>query len=232
MSPIDAALRGTHRHIRVRTNTPLRDALLDFSTIVKVLGTQPTHCSELVVHDPGYIGYCDASKLGAGGVWLAGTRALSPMVWRVEWPADIQQNVVSFDNPNGTITNSDSEMAGMLIHYLVLEHLVSLKHVHVAAWCDNTPAVSWTNKLSSSRAAIAGRLTCALVLRIHANEASPLISLCPSLASTIPWPICRHEPSIAPLRLPPRSKFQMRISYISLPTPFHYRTPRGASSAC
>jgi hypothetical protein len=37
-------------------------------------------------------------------------------------------------------------MAGMLIHYLVLEHLVSLKHVHVAAWCDNTPKVSWTNK--------------------------------------------------------------------------------------
>ena len=141
MSPIDAALRGTHRHIRVRTNTPLRDALLDISTIVTVLGTRPTHCSELVVHDPGYIGYCDASKLGAGGVWLAGIRALSPVVWRVEWPPDIQQNVVSFDNPNGTITNSDLEMAGMLIHYLVLEHLVSLKHVHVAA-CAITPQLS------------------------------------------------------------------------------------------
>jgi hypothetical protein len=61
-------------------------------------------------------------------------RTLSPtIIWRVEWPEDIGNNVVSFDNPSGTITNSDLEMAGMLLHFLVLEHLVHLKHVHVAA---------------------------------------------------------------------------------------------------
>jgi hypothetical protein len=64
---------------------------------------------ELVVDDPGYIGYCDASKVGVGGVWLSGTRALSPIVWRVEWPEDIRNIVVSFDNPSATITNSDLE---------------------------------------------------------------------------------------------------------------------------
>ena len=60
--------------------------------------------------------------------------------------------MVSFDNPTGTITNSDLEMAGMVLHYLVLEHdLVALQHVpHVAVWCDNMPKVSWTNKLSLS----------------------------------------------------------------------------------
>jgi hypothetical protein len=115
-------------------------------------------------------------------VWLSGTRKLSPVVWRVEWPHDVRNNVVSFDNPTGTITNSDLEMAGMLLHYLVLEHLVSLKHVHVAAWCDNTPTVSWTNKLSCARSTVAGRLTRALALRIHTNEASPLISV--SIAGT------------------------------------------------
>jgi hypothetical protein len=75
----------------------------------------------------------------------------------------------------GTITNSDLEMAGMLLHFLVLEHVVALRHVHVAAWCDSTPTVSWTNKLSSSRSSLAGRLTHALALRIHANKASPLV---------------------------------------------------------
>jgi hypothetical protein len=101
------------------------------------------------------------------------------VVWRVEWPTNIPQNIVSFDNPNSKITNSDLEMADMLIHYLVLEHhLVLLKHAHVAAWCDNTPTVSWTsNKLSLSRAPIASRLTQALAMRIHANEASLLISV-------------------------------------------------------
>jgi hypothetical protein len=177
MGPIDAELRGNKRLIHIKTNQHLREALRDFSTLIRVLGHRPSHCRELVVDDPGYIGYCDASKLGAGGVWLSGTRHLSPVVWRVEWPADIRQNVISFDNPSGTLTNSDLEMAGMVLHYLVLEHLVALQHVHVAAWCDNTPTVSWTNKLSSSKSAIAGRLTRALAMRIHANEASPLISV-------------------------------------------------------
>ena len=76
-------------------------------------------------------------------------------------------------------------MAAMLAHYLVLEHLVDLRHVHVAAWCDNTPTVSWTNKLSSSRSRVAGRLTRALAMRIHANEASPLISV--SIAGDNNW---------------------------------------------
>ena len=130
-----------------------------------------------MVGDPAYVGYCDASKLGAGGVWLSGERTLQPTVWRLEWPDDIRNNVVSYSNPTGTITNSDLEMAGMLIHFLALEHLVTLQHTHVAAWCDNTPTVSWTNRLSSSRSAIAGRLTRALALRLHANRASPLISV-------------------------------------------------------
>ena len=67
-------------------------------------------------------------------------------------------------------------MAGMLLLYLVLEHLATLRHIHVAAWCDNTPTVAWTNKLSASRSPITGRLTQTLAMRIHVNKASPLIS--------------------------------------------------------
>ena len=65
----------------------------------------------------------------------------------------------------------------MLLHYISLEHLVPLWHVHITAWCDNTPTVSWTNKLSVSRSPIAGHLTHALAMRIHVNEASLLTSL-------------------------------------------------------
>jgi hypothetical protein len=182
MGPIDAALRGENRWIEIKQNAPVREALTDFRTLIKILAQRPTNCKELVVNTPGYVGFYDASKLGAGGVWLSGSLHLSPIVWRLEWPPDMQQNVVSFSNPNGTITNSDLEMAGMLAHYLVLEHLVSLRHVHVAAWCDNTPTVSWTNKLSLSRLCVAGILTRALAMRIHANEASPLVSV--SIAGT------------------------------------------------
>ena len=177
MGPIDAALRGDKHWIKIRGTQVLRDALQDFATtIIRVLGKCPTHCQELVAMEPGYGGFCDASTLGARGVWFAGSKPLNPVVWRVEWPEDIQQNVVSFQNPHGTITNLDLEMAGMVLHYLVVEHLVDLRHVHAAAWHDNTPTVSWTNKLSSSKSSMAGRLTRALAMRIHANQASPHVS--------------------------------------------------------
>jgi hypothetical protein len=73
-------------------------------------------------------------------VWFPGDcrSDLQPVVWRITWPQDIRDALVSFDNPRGTITNSDLEMAGLLLHYLILECLADLKHVHVAAWCDNT----------------------------------------------------------------------------------------------
>ena len=67
-------------------------------------------------------------------------------------------------------------MAGILAHYLVLEHLTSMDGVHAAAWCDNTPTVSWTNKLSSSKSMVAARLTRALATWLMVNKASPLVS--------------------------------------------------------
>jgi hypothetical protein len=141
------------------------------------------------------------------------------VIWRVEWLINIrQQNVLLFDNPKGKITNSDLEMVGMLIHYylVLLEHLVLLKHVHVAAWWDNTPTVSWTNKWSSSRAAaLAGcLLTRALALIIHAKEASPLISVSiTGVDNTMAGPMCCHAHSITTLHLPTHSKFQVSMAY-------------------
>ena len=185
LSPLDHALADDKRRfIPIRRDQPLRMALADFRAMIRLVGTRPTHLKQLVADEPGYIGYCDASKRGAGGVWFCGTdrNDLEPVVWRVPWPQDIKDQVVSFDNPTGTITNSDLEMAGLLLHYLVLENLTDLKHVHVAAWCDNTPTVSWANKLNSAKSRVAARLVRALSLRIQVNEASPLITV--SIAGT------------------------------------------------
>jgi hypothetical protein len=173
MGPINAALQGDQLWINICRNAPVKEALTNFCILIQRLGNRPTHCRELVVTKPGFIGFCDVSKLCAGGVWLSGTLQLAPVMWQLEWPSDIQRKVVSFANPNGKLTNSDLEMAGMLVHYLVLKHLISLRHMHVAAWCNNTPTVSWTNKLSSSRSLLAGCLTRALALCLHANEAPP-----------------------------------------------------------
>ena len=67
MGPIDAALKGNKRWLPMKGNATLRDVLTDFGSLIRLMGRRPTHCRELIVKQPGYVGYCDASMLGAGG---------------------------------------------------------------------------------------------------------------------------------------------------------------------
>jgi hypothetical protein len=153
------------------------EALRDIRILLRESTSRPTHVRELVPDLPAYIGFCDACKRGAGGVWISGSKNIRPVVWRVEWPADIQARLVSWSNPQGDLTINDLEMAGLLLQYLVLEQLVPLKHEHVAAWCDNTSTVSWARRMTSSKSRIGHRLVRALMMRINVNEASPLVTV-------------------------------------------------------
>ena len=148
--------------------------LYDYRTLIRLIGQRPTHCAQLVTGMPAYVGFCDACKYGAGGVWCAGSKHLEPIVWRVEWPQSVAASLVSPSNPKGTLTINDLEMAGLLLHYLVLDHLVDLKHQHAAAWVDNTSAVSWATRLASSKSAVGQRLVRALCLRHCITQSSPL----------------------------------------------------------
>ena len=153
------------------------EALRDIRILLRESTSRPTHVRELVPDLPAYIGFCNACKRGAGGVWISGSKNIRPAVWRVEWPADIQARLVSWSNPQGDLTINDLEMAGLLLQHLVLEQLVPLKHEHVAAWCDNTSTVSWARRMTSSKSRIGHRLVRALMMRINVNEASPLVTV-------------------------------------------------------
>ena len=67
--------------------------------------THPTNFVEIVQQLPTDLGYTNASGLGGEGVWLDPNPNGSNFVWRLEWPADIQENLISFDNPTGGIPN-------------------------------------------------------------------------------------------------------------------------------
>ena len=167
-----------NRRLLYFPNNPIiLEALRDIRILLRESTSRPTHVRELVPDLPSYIGFCDACKRGAGGVWISGNKNINPIVWRVEWPADIQARLVSWSNPQGDLTINDLEMAGLLLEYLVLELLVDLKHEHVAAWCDNTSTVSWARRMTSSRSRIGHRLVRALMMRINVNEASPLVTV-------------------------------------------------------
>ena len=138
----------------------------------KLLAEHPVHCSQLVPQKPHYIGYCEACKHGAGGVWLSGTKTMRPVVWRIKCPPDI---VKLTEDEKLTINNL--EMAGILIQNLTLENLVPMKHTHAATWCDNTSAVAWAGRLSSSKSRVGQQLARALALRMIVNQSSHLAAM-------------------------------------------------------
>ncbi|KAL7479655.1 hypothetical protein ACHAW6_005380 [Cyclotella cf. meneghiniana] len=99
---------------QVHLHKAVHHALEDFSYPI----------AELVPLDPVAEGHHDASGSGAGGIWFPiatvvsclGYHALKPHFWHHQWPDYIKQQLVTEDNPNGTITNSDLELAGGMLH--------------------------------------------------------------------------------------------------------------------
>ncbi len=114
------------------------------------MAARPTLRTDLVLAVVDFHGYCNACKTRAGEVWLGANRALLPIVWQLYFPVSNQEAMISQTNPTGHISNSNLEMAGMLCQWLVLKHVVDLKHAHVVVRCDNTPTIGWTTKLQAS----------------------------------------------------------------------------------
>ena len=177
-SPLYKAMQGDPRVIKIIPM--IKQALRDWATLLQHISSQPTSVLELKPGEPSwYISYVDSSKTGVGGVWLTGTHYIQLYVWRLEWPLDIQKNLISQSNPHGSITINDLEMAGELLTWLVLESIapISLKHANIGIYCDNTPTVAWANRLSSSKSTIAGHLLRALALRQHVHRTSPILTV-------------------------------------------------------
>jgi len=185
MSPLNAALSCTTKFINIGKDSPLFYYLSDWKYLIKAATQAPTKCKELVAVDtPGYVGMVDSAKGGVGGVVFGHRKKCLPHVFRFEWPREIQE---AFDN--GIIDISDLEMAGLLILWIVMEGCIGpdeLKHEHVCLLSDNSPSVSWLERMSSRKSVVAGRLLRALSIRMRECRASPLTPLhIPGVHNTI-----------------------------------------------
>jgi hypothetical protein len=175
-SPIQMAMTNNPPYITLTSD--LKQILQDWRYIIRYMEKNPTSVRQLVLEFPAFVGYSDACRLGAGGVWCSGTSELSPVLWQVAWPDDVQNALVTDDNPSGSITINDLELAGAVLNWLVLEgQQVDLQYKHVGTFCDNTSAVAWAYKLRTSSSKVAGRLLRMLGMRIHARQASGLTPL-------------------------------------------------------
>lgn len=129
---------------RVRIDKHMRAHLHDFALLTHDLHSRPTHVAELVPEDPIAIGCHDASGMGMGGVWFA--HGKRPILWRQPFPKTIQNDLVSWENPSGSISNSDLELAGGIAHADVLAQAGDIRHRTIALLGDNIATTSWLQK--------------------------------------------------------------------------------------
>lgn len=143
---------------RLSLSKGVHQTLHDFRWMANDISNRPTRIAELVPANPSLLGDHDAAKAGAGGVWFPAEQVnlrhkgkpLQPIAWRYEWPLDIQQALVSSENLSGTITNSDLELAGGLLHLDAAAQNYDIRERTVLSRTDNLPTLFWQRKGSNS----------------------------------------------------------------------------------
>ena len=134
---------------RIRINAFVRSSLDAFGRLAASLCSRPTHLAELVPQQPSLLGATDAAKAGMGGIFFDADG--QGYYWRHPFPQDIQDALVSVDNPHGHVTNSDLEHAGLLGQVDVQAHLQSVRYATLENFSDNTAAVSRVRKGAVSK---------------------------------------------------------------------------------
>ena len=158
MTPFNRILRLKPKFVFLTKGKLLLMAVRDCRTLLRVFTLAPKKCRELVADCPDFIGINDTSGQGVRGIMVGENKACVLIVFRYEWPDDMKADLVSEDNPNGRITNSDLEMAGLLMLWLVMENIYDVESgTHVALFSDNQPMVSWLTRMMSKNSDVAGQ---------------------------------------------------------------------------
>jgi len=98
-----------------------------------------------------------------GGVWFPPDSQQPTMLWQTPFPTEIRQQLISADNPAGSITNSDLELLGIIAHQAVLATHHPISKTTNALLNKNTATIHWLSQgsVTSTKAA-------AYLLHIHA----------------------------------------------------------------
>ena len=135
---------------RIRINKPIHNALMDFLLLANDLTTLLTRIGEIVNTLPVAYGTADASGLGMGGIWFSGDPKFTPFLWRSPFAAAIQSRLITDDNPTGSISNSDLELAGQIAAQDALLQQYDCRERTISLCTDNVSARAWQRKGSRS----------------------------------------------------------------------------------
>ena len=178
LSPCNRVLKLRPPVVYFHRNEPLRSAISNCRTLLRESTTRPTRCRELVAGWPDYVGVVDASSHGIGGVIIGELSECLPTVFRLQWPPDVTASVISDSNPKGNLTNSDLELAGLVILWLMMEHVCGpLAEKKVAIFSNNSPTVSWVQRMACRSSLVAEQLIRVLALRFNIHKVCPITTL-------------------------------------------------------
>ena len=163
---------ATNRGGWIKLTPQLKATFSDFKWLFQEIANHPINVAQLVPRLPHIQGFTDACKHGAGGVWIIPLANFTNR--NVYWSVDFPPSIISqFDAD--LLSINDLEMAGVLLGWLALEHLLpSLQHAQAGLQCDNSSTVSWTKKFTA-RSFRAGHLLRALALRQQLCRSAPLL---------------------------------------------------------
>jgi hypothetical protein len=146
---------------RLRLTAEVHTILKDFGDLATDLRERPTRIAELIPSTiPATLVAQDAAGPGMGGAHFVplSDGSIQPILWRSQFPLDVQRRIISFDNPVGTITNSDLELAASVTQHDVLTSNEDAQEVTIHNFSDNTPTVFWQRKGSVSSSGPAAKL--------------------------------------------------------------------------
>ena len=167
-SQMQKALADTPK-TRVALTKGVHQALNDFRWMHQDIASRPTRIAELIPLSSSALGDHDASGHGAGGVWFPHQSLDSrsgqnkspphaPLLWRIKWPQDITDSLITEDNPSGTITNSDLELAGGLLHLEAICQHYDVRERTLLSRTDNLATLFWERKGSATTQKAAAHL--------------------------------------------------------------------------
>ena len=245
-SHLQSALRSRLRHTRLRLTPGFHHALDDFRWLQSNLDSRPTRLFELVPTHPVAHGFHDASAMGAGGVWFPqpgtsgrlhrarilerdGTwhrihpRTPGPTVWRCPFPPHVTAALASFDNPAGTINNSELELLGHFWHVDVAASTLDVRERTIRSSTDNAATLFWARKGSVTTtsptatilrhlslhqrfhrfvnqldfvAGTANSMADAASRLFHLNDRDFLTFFNSTFPQTVPWRLCTLPPTL------------------------------------
>ena len=109
------------------------------------MGSRPTYLAENFQRLATDVGYTNALGLGCRGVWIEPSKDVFHCVWHLPWSEKIMADLVSSDNPQGRITNSDIELAALVLQEATFPFVrTNLTWRDPFTGSENTPTVAQT----------------------------------------------------------------------------------------